>query len=153
MNHMDSIKKHFGVNFKMDILSLEQLELHKYNEVVDNLKRYLNEPIDNRGNKRYSKITSSQLRNVFLLVKRCKEPKELVHIRPKLAYIGGRAENNETKEIVFLLEELVKEVDNVEKLKNLQSFFEAIIAYHKYFESDKQKGEENAIKIKNFYNR
>jgi len=120
-----SIERRFGPHFKRDILSLEQLEPSTYNKLIDELKDYLKPKV--------KKISASQLRNVYSVVKKCKNPKDLMLVRPKLAYVAGRAENNETKELVFLLEELIKHVDDNTKLKNLQSFFEAIIAYHKYF--------------------
>jgi len=130
-----SIKEHFGENYKEEILSLEQLDIKRYNELIDSLKKYLCEQISppkGRPYKRFTKITSSQLRNIFLIIKKSKMD-NLMLVRPKLAYVAGRADNDETKELVFLFEELIKAVNDEEKLKNLKLFFEAVIAYHKYF--------------------
>lgn len=96
-----------------------------YNEYIECVKRYVEK--DSR------KISSSQLRNIFSRIKKIKEFKELYLIRPKLAYLSGRASEMEMKRLLSLLDYLIKEVDNNKKLEEFKNFFEAIIAYHKYY--------------------
>lgn len=98
-----------------------------YNHFIDNLKKYVE-----RNSKQ---ITTSQLRNIFARVKQAKSAEEAWHLRPQLAYAAGRNEQRAMKELVFLLDQLLCEIgpNDTVRLKNFQDFFEAIIAYHKYF--------------------
>lgn len=96
-----------------------------YNEYIDNIRTYVDAVA--------KKISSSQLRNIFSRIKKIKEYKELYLIRPKLAYLSGRASEREMKRLLFLLDHLIKEVNDNNKLEEFKNFFEAVIAYHKYF--------------------
>ena len=96
-----------------------------YNEYIECIERYVK--------KDSKKISSSQLRNIFSRIKKIKEFKELYLIRPKLAYLSGRATEQEMKRLLFLFDHLIKEVNDNKKLEEFKNFFEAIIAYHKYF--------------------
>lgn len=112
----------FGEDFETRILSPNQLG---YNDYVERLKEYVKKHV--KG------ITSSQLRNVYALIKEKTKPDSLPHIRPRLAYVAGRANNDELRTLIYLLDLLVVRVDDKAKLKNFKSFFESVIAYHKYF--------------------
>jgi CRISPR-associated protein Csm2 len=100
-----------------------------YNQFIDNLRNYV------ERNK--TKITTSQLRNIFTRVKQLKNPEEAWHLRPQLAYTAGRNDQPAMKELVFLLDQLLCAIgpNDTTHLKNFQDFFEAVIAYHKYFGS------------------
>jgi len=93
------------------------------------------------------KITTSQLRNVFSDINRIRMewkfgelkedrlPKELVLLKPKLAYAAGRHRNVEE-----LKKELEEAIDKVAKSSNVKvagdnffRFVESIVAYHKYY--------------------
>jgi CRISPR-associated protein Csm2 len=112
----------FGENFETRILSPNQ---HGYNDYVNRLKDYVDKHV--KG------ITSSQLRNVYALIREKTNPDSLPHIRPRLAYVAGRANNDELRTLIYLLDLLSVRVDDKAKLKNFKSFFESVIAYHKYF--------------------
>ena len=95
------------------------------NAFIDSVKKYV---------KRIQReITTSQLRNVFSRVKYTRRYQDLYLLRPKLAYVAGRADREGTKELMLLLDDVIRVVDSDDKLKEFQNFFEAIIAYHKYF--------------------
>jgi len=98
-----------------------------YNQFINRLRNYVEQ------NK--TKITTSQLRNIFTRVKQLKKPEEAWHLRPQLAYAAGRNDQPAMKELVFLLDQLLCEIgaNDTAGLQNFQDFFEAIIAYHKYF--------------------
>jgi CRISPR-associated protein Csm2 len=82
-------------------------------------------------------ISTHQLRNIFSAVKSKNEPEDIPPLRYKLAYVAGRAEGKGKKQmklLYLLMDELMKSIGkDEERLKNFQRFFEAIIAYHKYF--------------------
>ena len=122
---MKEIKESFGENFVDDILGESKSDNNAY---IKRIKTYV------QNNK--SGITTSQLRNVFSKVKNINDCSELYTLRPKLAYVSGRADKDEMKTLLFLLDELlikVSEQKQLEQLKQFKNFFEAVIAYHKYF--------------------
>ncbi len=92
-------------------------------------------------------VTTSQLRNVFSDINRIRMewkfgelkedrlPKELVLLKPKLAYAAGRHRNVE--ELKKELEEAIDKVATSSNVKvagdNFFRFVESIVAYHKYY--------------------
>lgn len=100
-----------------------------YNAYIEKVKDYV-------GKTDIKEINSSQLRNIFSRVKYISKKEDLFRLRPQLAYAGGRAEKKAMKKLVFLLDDLIKSVASQEDLKEFKSFFEAVIAYHKYFNSE-----------------
>jgi CRISPR-associated protein Csm2 len=110
----------------------EKEELTKY---LDSIKNYV---------KNVSNIISTrQLRNIFTEISKIKATKEGINnlelLRIKLAYIAGRSEtnnkqkNNVIRDFYSNLDELIKNVHTTNDLEIFKDFFEAIIAYHKYF--------------------
>lgn len=85
----------------------------------------------------YEDITSSQLRNVFSLVLNS-DPSGLTIQRIKLAYIAGRTDKKKKgmHSLLNFLDELFQKVQgDPENYKGVKTFTEAIVAYHKYYES------------------
>jgi CRISPR-associated protein Csm2 len=81
-----------------------------------------------------SKISTSQIRGIFQIVKQLPDDFEsskrnLNLLRPKLAYQKGRFKN--LTPLTQILTHLIKKIDSDEGLKGFKEFFEAIIAYHK----------------------
>lgn len=92
----------------------------------------------------YEDITTSQLRNIYnlVLVIEDGEPSQLSLKRVKLAYIAGRTDKNKKglHNLLNILDSLFEEVkSDQEKLKGVKTFTEALVAYHKYYESLKNK--------------
>ena len=84
-------------------------------------------------------LSTSQIRNIFSDIKKMdsfeKNKKELILLRPKLAYIAGR-HRRRTRVITDLQEVMdrcIQEIKDNKSFKNFQDFFEAILAYHKYY--------------------
>ncbi len=117
-----NLESAFGNNYTRLILDFEKQE---YNELVTKTKAYVESNARN--------ITTSQLRNIFGKVLRAKEPFDAYQLRPKLAYVAGRADKWQMKELIFLFDELICEIKNKKQLDNFKFFFESIIAYHRYF--------------------
>ena len=87
-----------------------------------------------QGKEKKENISSSQLRNIFSRVKRVEKISELYTLRPKLAYVYGRpSTKEEMKKLIVLLDDQIKKVKNEKQLEKFKSFFEAIIAYHKFY--------------------
>ncbi len=94
-----------------------------------------------RVNSQKKHITTSQLRNIFRDVKDA-SLQELPLKRPKLAYIAGRTDKNKIgmHNLLKLLDNLLRKIgvenipENHEKHKGFLAFFEAVLAYHKYYD-------------------
>lgn len=85
------------------------------------------------------RLSTSQIRNIFSDVKKMKSfeknKKDLILLRPKLAYVAGRHKKR-TRVIADLqkvMDKCIQGVKDDESFKNFQDFFEAILAYHKYY--------------------
>lgn len=84
-------------------------------------------------------VTTSQLRNIFARVKPMKTRQELQLIRPRIAYVAARQNSQEARDVVNFLETVISKIENDAQVKNFIAFFEAIVAYHKFYESDKKQ--------------
>lgn len=89
-----------------------------------------------------NKLTTSQIRKIFSDIKKLKSyeknKSELILLRPKLAYIAGRHGRRAkgVKDLQEVIDACVKQIKDDSSFKNFQSFFEAILAYHKYYGGD-----------------
>lgn len=122
-NFEKNCKSKFGENYLKYFLNPDNLP---YDLFIEKIKDFLKD--------KASKISTSQIRNVFSMVKKEKDVNGLKRIRPKLAYIYGRAEkNNDLKELIFLMDSQIKGLESPSDVPKLKDFFEAIISYHKYY--------------------
>jgi len=101
-----------------------------YNEYIDKVKRYVSYKCKD--------VTTAQLRNVYARIQKAPTPFALQMLRPKIAYVAGRTEVYQLKVVMFLLEQLIVRVDGPEKLDRFKAFYEAIVAYHKYYHGRRQ---------------
>jgi CRISPR type III-A-associated protein Csm2 len=87
-------------------------------------------------------MTASQLRNIFSRVKTAK-PADMPLLRVKIAYIQGRPETRShgMKYLLTCLDELMQQIgkEDTDKLDGLKAFFEAVLAYHKFYEKKQPK--------------
>lgn len=116
------LKQEFGDDYVAFILNPDKPD---YNAYIDKLKEFVG---DIKGD-----ITTSQLRNAFSRIKPMRDPKELPLLRPNLAYVAARSKSDNMKLLMQLVDDLIPGVDSEDKLAEFQRFFEAVIAYHKYF--------------------
>jgi CRISPR-associated protein Csm2 len=81
------------------------------------------------------KVSTSQLRNVYDKVTKTKSLNELKLIRPQLAYIAGRAtiDKENIKKFLAFIDSLIKKADSEDKRKEFKTFFESVVAYHKFY--------------------
>ncbi len=105
------------------------LLMHKSgdNDLIEKVKKFVEA--------NYRDITTSQLRNIYSQVKKA-SLQDLPLIRPKLAYIAGRTDTKKRgmHRLIDLLDELIQKVNDEEKLVGFKTFFESVLAYHKYYE-------------------
>lgn len=83
------------------------------------------------------RLSTSQIRSIFGEVKQMREYEEhrLNLLRPKMAYTAGRHRKT-VREIVDLqevLDECIKRTSSEKEFENFKNFFEAILAYHRYY--------------------
>ncbi|MBL6987934.1 MAG: type III-A CRISPR-associated protein Csm2 [Methylobacter sp.] len=99
---------------------------------------------DNLAKEIHSDVSTSQIRNIYGTVKKLEMQREfdstayrqLVLLKPKLAYAKGRADNKKKPSFEKLEKALgdaidAVELENRETFKRFCNFFEAILAYHK----------------------
>lgn len=140
MTELEKAKKYFvkddGTDYYSEILQMEKSQ--KIDGLIDCIHDFVK-----KTNEGEEGITSSQIRNVFAKAKQAKDTKTLKLMRPKLAYVLARQKNNGAKQMIALLDAVIKdtEIDNKEHLKNFQMFFEAVVAYHRYEEETKPKSQ------------
>jgi len=116
------LKSHIGDI--LDFRTTPQIE-----DILTHLKSYVGE----KG----GHLTSSQLRNIFSKIKPITSRQKLQLIRPKLAYVAARQKTGKAEQVVNFLEDIIKKVENDNQVKDFVVFFEAFVAYHKFFESKK----------------
>jgi CRISPR-associated protein Csm2 len=82
-------------------------------------------------------LSPSQLRNIYDKAIKAKTMNELKLIRPNLAYIAGRSLNDKEKSLLAFIDLLIKEVKSNEQVEEFKTFFEAVVAYHKFYGNNK----------------
>ncbi len=121
---LDEVKNVMGNQYE-EILNPERKNENDFIEATKRLvKKYKND------------ISTSQLRNIYSKIKNIRDDdyKKFYLLRPKLAYISGRAEKKfGMKKLIELLDDQIQKIDNSAKAKQFKSFFESVIAYHKFY--------------------
>lgn len=118
------------------------------NDLAEVKPERINELARQEGEKFARRIKTNQIRNIFSTVEKIRSDfkrnnfkideqirRELIMLRPKLAYAVGR--NEEVKPFQELFDEAISKVldsqNPSEALKNFFFLSEAVVAYHKYF--------------------
>ena len=90
-------------------------------------------------------LTTSQIRNVFSDVKKLKsynsDKTNLLLLRPKLAYVAGKHGKRNKNGVLYgpivdlqkIVDECIRKIDDENSFENFKNFFEAILAYHRYY--------------------
>lgn len=87
-----------------------------------------------------SKLSASQLRNIYDKVLKAQTTNELKLMRPQLAYIAAKESSNvslynkdKVKSFFAFFDLLIQKVDSINKMEEFKTFFEAVVAYHKFY--------------------
>lgn len=101
---------------------------------TNNLDTILN-TIEKFVSKEGRNLSTSQLRNIYDKVKKMKDDdlNALKLLRPNLAYIAGRSSNDNEKSLLAFLDLLIKSINSEKQVKEFKIFFEAVVAYHKFY--------------------
>lgn len=76
-------------------------------------------------------ITKTQMRNVFDLIKNCKDADELKMTKPRLMYTAGRLSGS-GKYFLLELSKQVTKIKTEKQMEAMKKFIETVLAYHKY---------------------
>ncbi|PLB85959.1 type III-A CRISPR-associated protein Csm2 [Dysgonamonadaceae bacterium] len=77
-------------------------------------------------------ITTSQIRNIYNKIVKIKDTKDLKLMRPNLAYIAARQDNDNAKTFTVFIDHLIQQVNSQDELESFKKVMEAIVAYHKF---------------------
>jgi CRISPR type III-A-associated protein Csm2 len=125
LNEFPEAKRHFEAVYPY-ILSMKDTEY--LGKIIEQVEQF----VKDRG----ADITTSQLRNIYARIKKADNQNELLGLRPVLAYTSARQDRRKEggKLIIALLDGLIQEIkpDAPNEVESLQTFAEAIVAYHKY---------------------
>lgn len=115
-----------------------------YSETENFVKNYfLYKYFDKKENKeKYNPIiTTTQLRNIYAKLISIQKVNELKMLCPNLMYIAARQQGKQkekAKETIMYLIELIKNVKDENELYSFKKIMEAIVAYHKFYNSTNQ---------------
>ena len=108
--------------FEDNVMNLESVN---YDDFCDKAKEYARE-LDSKG------LSTSQIRKVYSLIMHSKDVREAKMLRPQFAYAAGRSKEPGVRNLMDLLDVLVKKIKSEEQLNNVRTFLETIVAYLKY---------------------
>ena len=107
----------------------ELLNMNKASN-LDHILKKIEEFVSEEG----KNLTTSQLRNIYDKAIKAQDLNALKLIRPNLAYIAGRnTTTNNEKSLLAFIDLLIKSVQSDEQVKGFKTFFEAVVAYHKFY--------------------
>jgi len=126
---LEDIQSHFSKSNLNDEELLKMENSERIEEMINVIERF----VDEKCNDKY--IKTSQLRNIYSKLLKIKDDnvKGVQLLRPKLMYVAARQKNREAKSIVLFLNDIIKKIRTKEQLRSFKMFFEAIVAYHKFY--------------------
>jgi CRISPR type III-A-associated protein Csm2 len=101
------------------------LEQKRVIEIINNIEKTM---------KVYaSKITYTQMRNIYAILISANNVIGLHKVRPKIAYIQARLDKPEAKHITIFIMEIMKEITELEQVKSFKELMQTMVAFHKQF--------------------
>lgn len=119
----EAVKEKFFKNNFTDLLNMSKVS------DLDKVLNQIEEFVEQEG----KTLSTSQLRNIYDKAIKVDTLNELKLIRPNLAYLAGRSTNDKEKNLLAFIDLLIKEVSSDEQVKEFKTFFEAVVAYHKFY--------------------
>jgi len=120
-------QEHFGKHYG-DLLDME------HSADLDGLDKQLKAFVKLH----HEDVTSSQLRNIFGKIKPIdkKDVNKLRMQRPKLAYVIARqGKKKGALALMYWFDDLIGKVKEPKDVEGFKTLLEAVVAYHKYFET------------------
>lgn len=119
----EEVKNRFFKNNYDELLSMSKTK--SLDEILNKIEEF----VKVEG----SKLSTSQLRNIYDRSLKTESQNELKLIRPNLAYLAGRSSSYGEKSLLAFIDLLIKSVKSDEQVKEFKIFFEAVVAYHKFY--------------------
>ena len=119
-------------------------------DLITRIKKFVEKDLKLPNNKPC--ITATQMKNIYSKVTECKNNLDFQLLRPQLAYIIGKKSNEQLEKVINLIDELLSYLSTIlfdknkenkvilteeQYVENLHTFFEMIVAYHKFFYGEK----------------
>jgi len=119
----EDVKKKFFSDTFSELLKMNKAS--NLDKILEKIERFVAEEGAN--------LTTSQLRNIYDKAIKTQSVNDLKLIRPNLAYIAGRSSDDKEKSLLAFIDLLIKSVQSDEHVKGFKTFFEAVVAYHKFY--------------------
>ncbi|GHT36934.1 hypothetical protein FACS189435_0880 [Bacteroidia bacterium] len=119
----DDVKQKFFKENFAELLNMSKTA--QLDKILETIEEFVSEEGKN--------LSTSQLRNIYDKATKAHTVNELKLIRPNLAYIAGRSANDREKSLLAFIDLLIKEINSDEKVKEFHTFFESVVAYHKFY--------------------
>jgi len=86
-------------------------------------------------------IKANQLRNIHARIRQASSVDQLPLLRVKLAYIKGKSHHRSAgyHSLLDLMDTMLEGITEPQQLRELATFFESVLAYHKYYENEKTR--------------
>jgi CRISPR/Cas system CSM-associated protein Csm2 small subunit len=123
------LNRAFGNTTLEEILYLRKSK--NINQILNGFQNYLQQNV--KG------ITSTQLRNIFSKMLTVRDFKALKRLRPVLVYTAARQGTRESVKLIFLILELLKQVNSESDKKEFLYVIEVLVSLHKYEEGIAKK--------------
>ncbi len=123
-------------NVEVEVVAQQKVDI---SEIIENGGEPLVAAAESLGRKLARNLKTAQIRKVYGAVKKIQMSEEfnrneLIMLKPKLAYAAAR--KSEVSDLKDALTQAINEVDSTHKFKNFVDFFEAVLAYHKFYGGD-----------------
>ncbi len=120
---LDKAFKPFGDKRSEDLLRRDNLD---YSTLQNSINELVLDNLDG--------IQTAQLRKLYDEVQATDTVDDLKMKRPLFLYTAGRQNNDKAKQIILLMNDLIKNVKNEKQLTSFKEFMEDIVAYQKYYD-------------------
>lgn len=134
---MQTVKRELGDDFVERILRFERMEPEAFKAFNERLKQFI---------QRRKDINSSRMRKVYEVIRSAESLSDVLLGLPKLAYMVGKEENKAKKDqLGVLYMAFAASIDRAKDEKDLQGirkFAEALVAYHKFYGDNRNRGGE-----------
>lgn len=111
---MEQLKSQIKVN----ALKVLELDADSLNAFCDTVNRFAKE----------DRTNFTQIRNIYSKVRKLKEVRDIIGLRPVLAYVGAR---NNIQNLTNLLDDIIKDVKTEKQLNSFKKFMEMLVCYKK----------------------
>jgi len=122
------LKKYFdGMTIESLIqpIATANLEQKRVIDIINNIEKAMMEYA--------SKITYTQMRNIYAILLSADDVIGLHKVRPKIAYIQARLDKPEAKDVTIFILNLMKIVTKTEQVASFKELMETMVAFHKQY--------------------